>query len=165
LCRTARYSRAVPAETSVVPPGAVNINKGTPFSEPVKAAYARARLHDPFQIHAYQGGDKEVIQGLMALVKDGMPAWEKLLKAGQGKVDDEVIATLGAVCQQAGSHELALAARSVLVARRGGFAPADHPFITTSLNKLVPGKQTEAVLKRLAGGELQLRQLIAPDKD
>ena len=62
-------------------------------------------------------------------------------------------------------HEyLALATRQVLVARRGKYAPADHPFMVMSLQMLAPGKQTDSVLERLGGnGEMELRQLIAPE--
>jgi hypothetical protein len=49
------------------------------------------------------------------------------------------------------------------VARRGRYAPADHPFIAACLRTLAPGEPTEAVLKQLAGGTLKVRQLVAPE--
>jgi hypothetical protein len=56
-----------------------------------------------------------------------------------------------------------LVTRQILVARRKSYAPADHPFISTSLRKLVPGKQTEEVLQRLSTGKLSVRQLVVPE--
>ena len=66
---------------------------------------------------------------------------------------------------QAGIDELGLATRQVLVARRGRYAPSDHPYFTTSLRKLAPGEQTDELLKRLATGVLNLRQLVVPEKE
>jgi hypothetical protein len=92
-----------------------------------------------------------------------MPAWEKLVKKQGQLVEDDVLQQLATACQEAEIHELALAIRQILVARRGRYAPEDHPFIATSLRKLAPGTQTEAVIKRLAGGTLKVRQLVAPE--
>jgi hypothetical protein len=145
------------------PPGSVLVNGGRKLSHEVAAAYGRARRHDPLQVNAYQGDDPQVIRGLLALVKKGMPAWEKLVKARGERVPDSVLQDLAAAFQEADIHELALAVRQVLAARRGRYAPADHPFITTSLRKVAPGQPTEEVLKQLGGGELKVRQLIAPE--
>ncbi len=145
------------------PLNTVRVNGARKLSKEVAAAYARARRHDPFQVNAYQGDDPQVIRGLLALVKKGLPAWEKLVKARGERVPDAVLQDLAAACQEADIHELALAVRQVLAARRGRYAPADHPFIAASLRKLAPGPQTEEVLKQLAGGTLRVRQLIAPE--
>jgi uncharacterized protein (TIGR03067 family) len=144
-------------------PDAVLVNKGMKHSPAVRDAYAKARRHDPFQVKAYQGEDREVIRGFLALARKGLPAWQKLVKKADGQVEDEVLEQLAGACQEARNHELALLTRQILVARRGGYAPADHPFISTSLRELAPGKQTEEVLKRLAGGPLRLRQLVVPE--
>jgi tetratricopeptide (TPR) repeat protein len=145
-------------------PGAVVVNAGRKQSEAVSAAFAKARRHDPFQLHAYQGDDPQVIRGLLALAKTGIPAWDKLVK-GQGKqAEDAVLQDLAAACQEAEIHELALAVRQILAARRGRYLPSDHPFIATSLRKLAPGAQTEQILKQLAGGTLKVRQLVVPER-
>ena len=92
-----------------------------------------------------------------------MPAWEKVVRGRGAPVADGVLQELAAACQEADSHELALAVRQILVARRGRYAPADHPFLAANLRKLAPGADTEAVLKHLAGGTLKVRQLVAPE--
>jgi hypothetical protein len=71
----------------------------------------------------------------------------------------------GVVCQRIGSHDLALAACQVLVARRGRYHPNDHPFISKSLRELAPGPVTERVLERLAGEQVTALRLIAPAQD
>jgi hypothetical protein len=141
----------------------VIVNGGPKNSKEVTAAFARARQHDPLQFRAYQGDDEALIRGLLALVKSGVPAWEKLVKNRQKQVDDEILQQLAAAFQEANIHELALAVRQILAARRGRYVPDDHPFIAASIRKLAPGAQTEMVLKRLAGEDLQVRQLVVPD--
>lgn len=158
------YRDLVAAGEKLPEAGAVIINEGRKQSPEVLAAYAKARRHDPFQFKAYQGSDQEVIRGLRALAKDGLPAWQKLAENPKKQVADEVLRQLGAACQEANIHELALAVRQVIVARRGRYDPADHPFITTSLRKLAPSPQTEEVLKLLASGKLEVKQLVAPEE-
>ena len=136
------------------------VNQGPKNSPEVAAAFAKARLHDPFQFRAYQGDDKEVIAGLLALTKQALPVWEQLNKRPAAAAKDEELAQLAAALQAASQHELALATQQIVVARRGRFLPADHPFITKSLHALAPGKTTDATLERLAGGKLAFRQLI-----
>jgi hypothetical protein len=114
---------------------------------------------------AYQGSDTAVIAGFKALAAKGRPIWEKLVKDPETIINDKAIQDFGEACQAAGIDELGLAARQIFVARRGRYAPSDHPFFTTSLRKLAPGKTTEATLKRLAGGELVARQLIVAEKE
>jgi tetratricopeptide (TPR) repeat protein len=146
------------------PPGTLIVNAKRSPPAKVLAAYAKARHHDPLLFNAYQGDDKAVVEGLQVLVKKGLPVWRKLSKEPETKADDKDLHDFAEACQEAGIHELGLAARQVLVARRGRYAPADHPYFTTSLQKLAPGEQTEALLKRLATGTLKVRQLIAPEK-
>jgi hypothetical protein len=144
--------------------GQLLVNAGPKTSKPVAAAFAQARRHDPFQWRAYQGEDKDAIEGLMILLKKGMPNWEKLANARGKLVDDDVIQELSEGAQGAHVDELSLALRQIVVARRGRFAREDHPFIAASLRRLAPGETTEAVLARLAGKDVSLRQLIAPEK-
>jgi hypothetical protein len=131
----------------------------------VKAAYAKARKHDPFQLNAYQGDDQEVIRGFIAMAKKGLPAAKKLADGPAKGSITELLEQLCDACQEAGDHELALAARQILIARRGRYAPDDHPFFSKSLRKLAPGKQTEELLKRLAGSRIVARQLSAEEPE
>ena len=126
---------------------------------------AKARKHDPFQIKAYQGTDQATIKGFMVMAKTGLPAWRKVAKDRKAKAKDEVLVELAAACQEAQIDELALAIRQVLVARRGRYTPDDHPFISTSLKRLAPGKLTDETLERLKTGKLQLWRLVTPDKE
>ncbi len=146
------------------PPDSLQINAGKAPSPAVADEYARARRHDPFQLKAYQGDDQQVIRGLLALAKKGLPAWQQITAHINRPVDDGVLKQLADACQQSNNHELALTIRQVLVARRGqGFEKSDFPFITISLRSLAPGNQTERVLKRLSGAAIEVRQLIAPE--
>jgi tetratricopeptide (TPR) repeat protein len=142
-------------------PGAVIIG-GEPQPPEVLAAYEKSRRHDPFQIKAYQGVDKEAIAALKPLLTKAMPAWQKVSNLRK-EADDESLKALGEACQEAGIHELALAIRGVVVARRGDYAKEDHLFIATSLRKLAPGEPSEAALKKLAGARLKLQQLVKPE--
>jgi hypothetical protein len=146
----------------VVPKGeAVIVNDRVEFSPDVVSAYAMARRYDPFQLKAYQGGDKQVLQSLLALAQKGMPQWQKITQSRQKPVADQTLEELGNAFQEASIHDLALVTRQVLVARRGSYSPSDFPFISTSLRKLVPGTQTEETLKRLSGKEpMKVRTLV-----
>jgi hypothetical protein len=162
---TLREQEMVKAGKKKLVPDTLIINGDIKNSPEVEEAFAKARKHDPFQLKAYQGTDKDLIRGFMALAKTGLPAWQKLASEPSKQHPDRVIEELAAACQEAGIHDLALAARQIIVARRGEFAPVDHPFITRNLRKLAPGKSTDAALKRLAGpGKVRFRQLIVPDK-
>jgi tetratricopeptide (TPR) repeat protein len=145
--------------------GAVIINGKRELPAKTVAAYAKARQHDPMQFMAYQGGDKAVIDGFIALTKKGLPVWQKLAKEPESRVDSQALQDFAEACQEAGIHDLGLAARQILVARRGRYAPTDHPYFTSSLKKLAPGEQTDALLKRLATGTLNVRQLVVPEKE
>src|SRR5262249_12396290 len=101
---------------------------------------------------------------LRALVGKAFPAWRKLVANRHRLVEDEVLHQLAAGCQEAGAHELALAARQGVVARRGRDDPSDHPFIATGGRQLAPGKDTAALRERLKGGKLTVRQLVAPER-
>jgi hypothetical protein len=160
---TLRHQELAAAGEKPPPADAVIVNDGKKASPQVASAFAAARRHDPFQVKAYQGDDREVIKGFLALAKTGFPAWQALVKDHRRQARDGVLEDLAVACQAANHHELALVARQVLVARRGRYAPVDHPFIAASLRKLAPGEQAEAALQLLGSGNLRLRQLAAPD--
>jgi tetratricopeptide (TPR) repeat protein len=141
----------------------VRINE-KPFPSPESdRAFRKSRQHDPLQIMAYQGTDQKVIQGFLALVKTIQPGMEKLQTEQDPAAVDEILVQLADGFQEANIHELALVVRQMVVARRGRYVPADHPFISKSLRKLAPGPTTEETLKRLlSGGYLKFRQLMRP---
>ena len=131
----------------------------------VLAAYENARLHDPFQYKAYQGNE-ELSHRLMVMIRSLIPAWRKLRDGRESPdklVDDKTMIQFGAACMVVGIHDLALQSSHVLAARRG-FKPSDHEFISKNLRALAPGAETESALKKLAGKNLSLRQLIAPKR-
>ena len=98
---------------------------------------------------------------LMALGRKVMPAWQVLIQ-GQSPADPQLLAFSEGL-QEAGVDDLALVARQIVVSRRGRFAPDDHPFLATSLRRLVPGASTEEILTKLAGDRLQVRQIVKPE--
>lgn len=146
-------------------PGAVIVNGKKDLPAKTRAAYAKARQHDPLQYMAYQGDERAVIDGFMALAAKGMPVWQKLAKEVEKRIDDKALQDFAEGCQEAGIHELGLVTRQIMVARRGRYAPSDHPYFTISLRKLAPGEPIDALLKRLATGVLNLRQLVVPEKE
>jgi tetratricopeptide (TPR) repeat protein len=160
---TIRDQRRVADGKKPYPANAVVVNDKEKILPEVMAEFAKARQHDPFQVKAYQGDNQEVIRGYLALTKTTLPAWQTLVKNRKGQVPDQLLEQLAASFQEANIPELALVTRQVLVARHQEYTAADHPYITKSLTKLVPGKQTEAVLARLASGKLQVRLLVAPE--
>jgi tetratricopeptide (TPR) repeat protein len=162
---TIRTQQWAAAGVKTAPLNSVRINDTVTakFSPEVAAAFADSRRHTPFQFMAYQGGDQAVIQGFMALVQKVQPAMKTLGEANDQATVDQALQQLAEGCQEAGIHEMALVCRQILVARRGRYDRSDHPFIAASLRKLVPGPETEAVLKRLSGAHAAFRQLIATE--
>jgi tetratricopeptide (TPR) repeat protein len=143
--------------------GAVILDGANAPSAEVAAIYAISRRHDPFQINAYSGADKEAIAALLVLVRKAMPVWSRMMANVKKQVSDKDLANLAAACQEAGIHDLALTLRGGLVARRGRYAPEDHPFIAGSLSKLAPGEPTEDALKKLAGPVAKVLPLVTPE--
>jgi hypothetical protein len=162
LTLVSRFELASVGEVTPPDSAVVAVNTGRKNPPEVAAAFAAARRHDPLQVAAYQGSDPDVIRGFLALGKKGKPAWNRLAQTAEPVVEDRWIHQAADAFQEAGIHDLALVLRQVLVARRGSYRPEDHPFIAASLRKLAPGRETEAVLKRLAGGRLAVRQLVEP---
>ena len=105
-----------------------------------------------------------MIEALQSMVKKLMPNWDLLTKTRPGRIETEQLTQLDEGCQEAQIDELALVLRSVLVARRGRYAPEDHPFIAKSVRTLAPGKITDEVVDKLAGRQLKLRQIVAPER-
>lgn len=141
-------------------PGTIKINVKSQDRPEVIAAFAGARRHDPFQFMAYQGSDPQVIQGLMAMVKQVTPAWKTLREQGIARdAEYRALKDLSEGLRAAGVYDLSLLARQLMAARRNSYDPSDYPIIADGLRKLAPGEQTEEILARLAGKNG--RQLLA----
>lgn len=160
---TRRTQLLIAAGIEPEPSGTMRINSDPIKSAEVQASFANSRRHDPLQLMAYQGSDQEVLRGCLALRKKAVPAIKKLNNATERPVIDEALQQVAEGLHEANSHELALAVRQVMAARRTRYDPTDHPFISASLRKLAPGPVTEEILKRLLGGPLALRQLTKLD--
>lgn len=141
------------------PANPLTMNEGKKLSPRVAASFARARRHDPWQLAAYQGDDRAVVQGLVALAQKGSPAWKEVAQLPTRIVDDAVLTDLAAALQEAGVDDLALATKQVLAARRGKYDASDLDFIAASLNRLAPGKHVETIVGRLNNGQQPLRKL------
>jgi tetratricopeptide (TPR) repeat protein len=136
-------------------------NSPTSDAPEVVKAFAQARRFQPMQRAAWQGETKDV-PGLQAMHVDVLSLWEKSLESLDYRMSDKELERFCAVLQEAQLDDLALISRQVLIQRRGNYAPADHPFITTSLRRLVPGKETEATLAKLNGNPFSVIQLYTP---
>ncbi|HEX8296490.1 MAG TPA: hypothetical protein VF593_09335 [Chthoniobacteraceae bacterium] len=126
-------------------------------------AFSAARRHDPFQIMAYQGDEPEMLAGLMALVRTGLPAWEAIRRHPDTPVSREQLRDLAEACRTAGIDEYALALRQLLVARAKRYQSADEEFLSACLQRLAPGVSIQRTLLRLSSDPLNLaRQIVAP---
>jgi tetratricopeptide (TPR) repeat protein len=125
-----------------------------PFSAQAKNANAQCRKYSPFMYEAYQGDNPTTLQFVKAMGTDIIPALQGLAQpTNDAAATDRNLEQLAKGLQDAEQDELALLTRQVMVARRQGFLPVDHPFIVTSLRRLAPGADTETTLERLAGPE------------
>lgn len=153
------------SKAGIKPAGKLAVNdKALTMSPAAAAAFGRARRHDPFQWRAYQGDDPAVIDSFMALTKQGLPNFELLKKSRPDRLEDEPLIQLADGCQGSRNDELALVFRSAVIARRGRYTPADHPFIAQSLRRMAPGKVTEETLAKLAAPAFKARQIIAVER-
>ena len=96
-----------------------------------------------------------------------IPLWNESLKS-KGSAKDDVLLKFAQGCQNAAPieirfHELALVAKQIVIARKGGHDEQDREFIAASLRQLVPGPVTEETLRRLKDQSLELFQ-VAPKK-
>ncbi|WP_206026275.1 tetratricopeptide repeat protein [Roseimicrobium sp. ORNL1] len=127
----------------------------------VAQAFARARRFQPMQMAAWQGKKSE-IPGFEGYYEHIMGPWEKSLKSLDYQMTDAELEAFANALQEAEIDDLALAARQILIHKRGRYIPEDHPFITTSLRRLAPGKETESTLKKLAGAEMVATEMYIP---
>jgi tetratricopeptide (TPR) repeat protein len=138
----------------------IRAHEKAPKTDPpvVTSLFARCREVDPFQWNAWQGVVKD-IPGLMEMLKEARPLWEKSLQNFNYRMTDAELAKLADALQKARVDDLALLARQMLIHHRGRYAPEDHPFIAQSLRRLAPGDRTEAVIAKLAGASFKAYRL------
>lgn len=72
----------------------------------------------------------------------------------------EDLLKMSEILQLAEVDDLALVTRQISIVRRGRYTPEDHPFISKSLRRLVPGLQAEATIAKLAGAGLNTIQIF-----
>ena len=126
-----------------------------------RAAYARARRHDPLLIRAYQGDETASGDVLVVLGKTVRPLWEIIARDTQAQARDEVLRRLAAALHEAGIPELALAAGQVLVGREGGYDEDDRKAVAGELRALAPAA-VDPVLRRLARPRPELARIVLP---
>ncbi len=128
-------------------------------TERVKKAFAQARELQPFQFRAWQGRPAE-IPGMMEMLTEASELWEASLKDIQHVMKPEELLKFSEILQLAEVDDLALVVRQVCIVRRGRYMPEDHPFISKSLRRLVPGPQAETTIAKLGGADLRLTQIF-----
>lgn len=154
------HARAVEARGEGPPKlGTIQVGSQLPKIPEVEECFARARRHDPLRWEAYQGARPDVLPRLVAL-QECLKAWAVIVSSPAMRAPEGVLLETSEGCQRAGAHELALVGRQVVVGRRGGLGRSDHTFISTSLQTLAPGPQTEATLKYLDNPRIEMRALI-----
>ena len=125
----------------------------------VTKAFAQSRRLQPFQQAAWQGEVKD-LPGMLTMHKVVLPLWEKSLKDIKYEMTKDELWEFCQGLQEAELDDLALIARQILIVRKGRYLPEDHPFITKSLRRLVPGKQAETTITKLAGDSFETVQLF-----
>jgi tetratricopeptide (TPR) repeat protein len=128
-------------------------------SEKVAQAFAQSREFQPFQFHAWQG-KKADIPGMMEMLTQMPGLWEPSLKNINHVMKPEDLLKMSELLQLAEVDDLALVTRQIYIVRRGSYMPEDHPFISKSLRRLVPGVQAETTIAKLAGAGLTLTQIF-----
>ena len=130
-------------------------------SQEVLAAFARARLHDPLLIRAYQGDETPSGDVLIVLGKTVRPLWDIVARDPHGETRDETLWQLADALQDAGLAELSLTAGQVLIGREGGYDEDDRKFVAANLRSLAP-RAVDAVSERLAQQPAQFIRFILP---
>ena len=118
--------------------------------------FASCRRLNPFEIAAWQGSAGQ-IPGMMGMLTGALPFWKKL-NLHMSEEDQELVSGFARQLQEAKVDDVALLTRQLLVVMRGHYAPEDHPFISKSLRRLVPGAAAERSLERL-GSRRKLQAL------
>lgn len=129
----------------------------------IDAAFALARQHDPLQMAAYQG-DGAMKVPLLAMIEKVLPAWQKIQLDVTKPLEEKLFAQMAEGLVEAGTHEYALAARQVVIARRRKYAPEDHPILSKELRALAPSAAIERTVSLLAGRTMPGRVFVPPEK-
>lgn len=131
-------------------------------SKEVRAAYDRARLHDPLLIRAYQGDETESGNVLLVLGQQIRPLWDILARDTRAETRDDDLRRLARALREAGLAELALALGQVIVGREGGsFDEDDRTHVAAGLRVLAPAAIGQ-VVKRLSQAKLESARLVLP---
>jgi len=130
-------------------------------STEARAAYARARSHDPLLIRAYQGDETASGDVLLVLGKTIRPLWDIVARDTQAETRDDVLRNLAAGLREARLSELALATAQVLIGREGGYDENDRKSVAADLRALAPAA-VGPVLTRLSAPRLELARIVLP---
>ncbi len=125
----------------------------------VDEAFAKARELQPFQFRAWQGKTAD-IPGMTEMLTELPDLWEPSLKDIDLVMKPLDLLKLSEILQLAEVDDLALVARQIYIVRRGRYTPEDHPFISKSLRRLVPGKQAETTIEKLGGPDFTVIQIF-----
>jgi hypothetical protein len=128
----------------------------------VRAAYDRARSHDPLLIRAYQGDETAAGNVLLVLGKQVRPLWEILSRDIKAETRDDDLRSLAQALREAGLSELALALGQVIIGREGGtYDDADRSTIAANLRSLSE-PAVGPVIKRLSQPAMEAARLVLP---
>lgn len=131
-------------------------------SREVRAAYERARAHDPLLIRAYQGDETDSGDVLLVLGKSVRPLWDIVARDTRAETRDDDLRQLTKALRDAGLAELALALGQVVIGREGGsYDDDDRKFVAAVLNVLAPGA-ADPVVKRLAQPKAERARIVLP---
>ena len=146
---------------SAPPRSRLSIHSELAPSTETRAAYARARRHDPLMIRAYQGDETGDADVLLVLGKTIRPLWDIIARDTQAETRDDALRNLAAALRQAGLTELALALGQVVIGREGGYDDADLKTVRADLNAVAPAA-ADPVWKRLSQARPEFARIVMP---
>jgi hypothetical protein len=120
---------------------------------------AECRRLDPFQTGGWQGYKKD-IPGLAEMCAVAIPLWDKNSVKIGFQMEDADLEMMSLALQAGQVDDLALVVRQIHIVRKGRYRSDDSPFIARSLQRLVPGKQCDATLRRLKGPQMSVAILM-----
>lgn len=131
-------------------------------SREVRAAYERARQHDPLLIRAYQGDETDSGDVLLVLGKTVRPLWDIIARDVKAETRDDDLRSLAKALRDAGLGELALALNQVVIGREGGGYDDDDRKVIAALLKMLASAAAEPVVKRLSQPKPELARIVLP---